>query len=143
MRKLEGIGETDANGNFLVFNRKLMLDFFEANPSRRIGFEFRLIAEDKSAQMRKYYWVEPVVKMQYALSSRGYMFDKDQTHDFIRGLCPCMRIKMQIEDVEYERIRDISDDDFTNADFCEYLEQLGNIAATEFSVIINPPRGKE
>jgi len=140
MRKVEGFGETDGKGNFLVYNRKLMMDFFTANPGRRFGWEFKLAAENKSSKMRGYYYAEPVVKMQQALSSRGYQFDKKQTHDFIRPLCSSMRVQFEVNGLPYERIRDISDDDFTNADFKEYLEELCQTAATEFGVVINDPK---
>lgn len=138
-RRYEAIFEIDEKGSARVYNRNLLEKFFGLWPGRRLLVTFALVGNSPKDPLRGYYFAEVVTKFQIALRGYGYNFTKEETHEFIKQFSPAMRAEYEINGKIFSRYRSISDDDFSNEDFREYIDDLKRAAAEEFSIIINDP----
>ncbi len=141
-RKHSVIFETDSTGIPTMANREDFLKFFAQFPERSFKGEIKLVRDGEQNKLRAYYFAEVVTKYIYALRGCGYSFGSQDCHDFIKQFSPVMDISFQLNGKHYPRYRSITDSDFTNADFLEYIEDLKRFAAEEFSIIINDPTKK-
>ena len=139
----EAVGKTDEHGILRIYNRELLDEFMKKHPNRVIEMEFVAVGDKHSDPMRRYYFVEPVAKIQKALKGLGYEFDRQETHEFCKTISPVTRKEIEIVNRETGEItvkyKPISLKRLTNEDFLDYIEDLKRWAAQELHIIINDP----
>ncbi len=142
--KYTGTGVVNQNEEFMMYNLHLFKDFFKGFRNQSFKFEFTLIPDDDSSKLNAYYWAEIIPKLRNALLLKGETLDDKETHEYVKWLCPIMRvyengIRVKSRGGKY-LYRDITDEDWGNIDWTEYIRQLIHIAAEHFYIVINDPQ---
>lgn len=141
--KYTGTGVVNQNEEFMMYNLHLFKDFFKGYRNQTFKFEFTLIPDDDSSKLNAYYWAELIPKFRRALLLKGETLDDKETHEYLRKLCPIMRLyqeEWRIKEAKEYCYRDITDEGWGNIDWTEYVRQLIQIAAEHFYIVINDPQ---
>jgi len=138
-RKYEALVQVDQNGRPKTYNRRALEEFFALNPGARFTAVYKKVGNRKTDKLRAYYFAEVVPKFQIVLRGHGYNFTKEGTHDFIKQFSPVMSEEVEIDGNYFTKDRGLSDDDFDTSDFLAYLEDLKQIGAETFGIVINDP----
>jgi hypothetical protein len=94
----------------------------------------------KSDPMRRYYFGVVVEMYRTEFRKLGHNLTKDDTHEFIKTLCPSMKREMVLPTGEIvTRWQSIADPSFSNTDFMDYLAELQQYAAENLDLIIPDP----
>lgn len=140
---LKGIGKVNSEGEFMMYNRHLMKEFFSDWRNRTFTYEFKLVDTSLSTRLNAFYWAECIPKLRKGFKMLGQDYDDKQTHEAIRVMLPHMRVydgMKRVMDGEAFAYRDITDEDWTNQDWSEYIRQLIQFAAEHLHTVINDPQ---
>lgn len=137
-RTYDSFIDVDPAGKASVYNREDLLKFFSQFPGQRIAVTYSVLGKKKSQKMMGYYWAEVVQKFMWNFQENGNPFDKEETHREMKKLSPVMKRVVQAGTKMRTEPRSMSDPDFTNEDFIQYLEDLHR-AAVERGFDFNDP----
>jgi hypothetical protein len=136
-RKIETLIQILEDGNSQMYDKQTFNEWTKKNKGRKVHAVFTVIENTVSAAFMRYYWAEPMTKMQIAFEQQGYRWSKEQVHEECKQFSPVM-------EEEYEllgkiRFRKKSLSDLSMSEAFEYVEDLKRVAAEEFGVMINDP----
>jgi hypothetical protein len=132
---------TNDKGIAKISSAIALTHWFAKRPNKRFKISIKEVAEAKSERMRGYYFAVIVKQYNEALRTIGYSMTKDETHDYIKQFSPIMHRTIDIPRLKGKTVsfRSLSDDDFTDADFRTYIEDLIIFAADNLDLIIDDP----
>jgi hypothetical protein len=141
MAGFKGIIYTNEEGIAKTSNATLMAHWFGKRPSRQFTIEIKEVRDSQSSKLRAYYFAEVVEKYRMGLKILGYNMTTDETHNYIKQFSPVMRRELALPntDIVTTSFRSLKDEDFTNADFSQYIADLVIFAAEHLHVEINDP----
>ena len=141
---LKGIGKVDQDGEFMMYNRHLMKEFFADWKNRTFTYEFKLVDTNISTRLNAFFWAECIPKLRKGFRDTGETLDEKETYEKIKRLLPVMRVYDGLKRVEDKTgsyiFRDITDDDWTNQDWNELIRQTTQFAAEHLHTVINDPQ---
>ena len=139
MATFEGTIRIDDEGKGKLLERKFFDAWCAENKGKRCSFVVKPLSR-KSDPLRRYYFGVVVELYRQSFRSLGHQLTKDDTHEFIKTLCPSMRREVVLPTGEVlTRWQGISDKAFSNTDFLVYIEELKQWAAQELDLIIPDP----
>lgn len=139
-REVNITGRTNGQGGLLIANQSEMSEFFKGWPNVKIIGSFRVYKPGSSEALKGYYFNKIVPDFRRALWESGDRKTLEDCEKFLRELCPITISETVCEKSgKYEsELREISDLD--NSELCELIEHLRQIAAEEFSFVIDDPK---
>jgi hypothetical protein len=138
MFKLEYYGQVSEDGLLKITNRKQ----FDIDLKRYAGKDVEIVISKKkskrSNQQNRYYWGVVVGMIQQGLKDIGYDFDKQKTHDFIKGnFCYKDSVDEQTGEIRFRE--PISTTEMSKIEFEEMLSRLKIFAAEYLNTVIPDP----
>lgn len=141
--KFQGILEFTEDGELKMYNKAEFMRFIEQfGKGRRFTYDVKAIATGEKNWIRAYYFAELVEKFLFGYEQHGEILDKDEAHQRMKKLYPPLRIIVESElpgAKKQVKTKSIMDEDFSPADFWDYIDFLAQYAAEHFDIIINPP----
>jgi hypothetical protein len=139
MPTFEGTLSIDEKGAAKMLERAFFAQFCHDHKGRKCSIVVKPLSR-KSDPLRRYYFGVVVAMYQQTFRRLGHNLTKDDTHEFIKSLCPSMKREMIMPTGEVvTRWQSISDKSFSNTDFLVYIEELKQWAAESLDLIIPDP----
>ena len=139
MTTFEGTLKIDKYGKPQIVERKYFDLWCKEQAGKTCEVKIKPIGR-KSDPLRRYYFGVVVELYRQAFRNIGHNLTKDDTHDFIKTLCPSMTSEIVLPTGEVKtRYLSIADKSFTNTAFLTYIEELKQWAAEELDLIIPDP----
>ena len=139
MATFEGTLNIDEHGKAKMLEKSFFAQFCNDHKGKRCAVVIKPISR-KSDPLRRYYFGVVVAMFQQTFRRLGHNLTKDDTHEFIKTLCPSMKREMVMPTGEVvTRWQSIADKAFTNTDFLVYIEELKQWAAENLDLIIPDP----
>ena len=128
-----------AESQYKILERAMWQQFCADNPNTRCDITVKPIKR-KSNPMRRYYFGVVVEMYRTEFRKLGHNLTKDDTHEFIKTLCPSMNREIVLPTGEIlTRWQSIADPSFSNTEFLTYIEELKQWAAENIDLIIPEP----
>jgi hypothetical protein len=139
MSTFEGTIRIDKDGKPQIVERKYYEGWCIDQSGKTCEVKIKPISR-KSDPLRRYYFGVVVELYRQAFRNIGHNLTKDDTHEFIKTLCPSMTSEIVLPTGEVKtRYLSIADKSFTNTAFLTYIEELKQWAAEELDLIIPDP----
>ena len=139
MATFEGTLKIDEQGKAKMVEKAFFAQFCQDHKGKRCAVVIKPISR-KSNPLRRYYFGVVVEMYRTEFRKLGHTLTKDDTHEFIKTLCPSMNREMVMPTGEVvTRWQSIADKGFTNTDFLVYIEELKQWAAENLDLIIPDP----
>jgi hypothetical protein len=143
MNSFQGTIKIDANGRPRIVEKKYWEGWCVENADKQCDIVVKPLGR-KSDPLRRYYFGVVVELYRGAFRNLGHNLTKDETHEFIKTLCPSMTSEIVLPTGEVKtRYLSIADKSFTNTHFLAYIEELKQWAAEELDLIIPDPNDFE
>ena len=106
--------------------------FGRMNPGKR--FKMVLYSNEKKSSHLGYYFAEIVPKFKQAFRELGEPLSDTEVDQRLRDFSPVLKRQ---DETGSDVIRSLSDDDFSDDDWKEYIEDLKIFGASNFNIVIN------
>lgn len=138
-REIDATGKVTSDGKLAMYMGEVN-DFLRQWKNARVVVRFIVSQPGTSEALKGYYYNYVVPTFQRAIWENGERKTEEQTEKFLREISPIMQEQTpNIETGKYEsRLRAIND--LSNAEFCEHIDTLKQIAAEEYNTFIDDPR---
>jgi len=137
-RKIQVVGSTDEAGKFFIYGMDEVNDFFKQFPNHRIIGEFNVFSEGTSESMIGLYYQYIVPEFQQAYVKLGERYTKEQVDEKLREMCVITKHEFNNKGKWEHEI--IKVEDLNNYELVEFLDELKQIGAEHFSLIIYDSR---
>jgi len=132
-REIEITGKTDDKGQFFIYGMDEVNDFFRKHPNKKIVGEFRVFETGSSPAMIGYYKTYVLKTFQDGYYKLGYRYFIEEVDRDLRNMSTvCKRGRGDLDPLRVE--------DLTNAELVEYLDELKELGAEHFGIVIYDPR---
>jgi NurA-like 5'-3' nuclease len=138
-RKITVTGTIDNNGNLRMYMDELK-QFFKMHKGCRVIAKFMVESLGSSEALKGYYYNCVVPSFQEGMWDAGERLTEEDAEIKMRELSPIMlEQEFNEETGKYTtRLREISE--LSNAELVEYIDNLKQIAAEEYSIYIEDPQ---
>lgn len=138
MYKLEYFGQISEDGLLKITNRKGLDEDLKKHAGDSVEITITKKKSKRSNQQNRYYWGVVVDLIQKGLKDIGYDFDKQKTHEFIKGNF-CYRDSVDENTGEVRFREPVSTTEMSKIEFEEMLFKLKIFAAKYLNTVIPDP----